>query len=278
MWNIQLCVIAVPRRNNISIDLREVIIAIHQSGKGCWTIFKQFGIHRSSRVISTPPRRGHPIRFTSCSAERHDITPSLHLPRHRPQLADWILKSLKVHLEKDWLAWKNYQVKASSRKETKKKSKTWRHIFGLDSCTWTHYKTSACTQCSAPATRPGPPAVTESTMYSSVYQSTVEADVKQDQDSSYRKRMKVFQCPSYQTSTGALGGLCINSCPQLSVNWGNKEAWAKTAPQWWDTNNHVENDYLKLFLLNVVQSWGVHTASECRLYLLKPPSLKTFRI
>jgi len=47
--NIQVCVNTMPRRKDISNDLRETAVAAHQSGKGCDAISIQlFGVNHST--------------------------------------------------------------------------------------------------------------------------------------------------------------------------------------------------------------------------------------
>jgi len=48
-WSIQVCVNTVPRRKDISNDLKEAIVAAHQSGKG----YKAFSIILQREILFT---------------------------------------------------------------------------------------------------------------------------------------------------------------------------------------------------------------------------------
>jgi len=65
----------MPRRKDISNDLREAIVAAHQSGKGFKAISKLFKVHHSTerkiihkwktfKTAVNPPRSGRPSKFT----------------------------------------------------------------------------------------------------------------------------------------------------------------------------------------------------------------------
>ena len=92
VWSIQVCVNTMPRRKDISNDLREAIVAAHQFGKGYKDISKFFGVHHSTEIkiihkwetFNTAvylPRSGCPSKFTPRSK-----TQELHLRLYRPQL------------------------------------------------------------------------------------------------------------------------------------------------------------------------------------------------
>jgi len=92
----------MPKRNDISNDLREAIVTAHQTGKGYKVISKLFGVHHSTtrkiihklRTFKTAvnlPRNGRPSKFTPRS--EHVIlrelqkTQELILRLYRPQAA-----------------------------------------------------------------------------------------------------------------------------------------------------------------------------------------------
>ncbi|MEE6522209.1 hypothetical protein FKM82_020645 [Ascaphus truei] len=87
----------MPRRKDISNDLREAIVAAHQSGKGYKAISKQFKVHHSTgrkiiqkwktfKTVANLPRCGRPSKFSPRS-EKLQKTQELHLRLYRPQLA-----------------------------------------------------------------------------------------------------------------------------------------------------------------------------------------------
>jgi len=84
-WSIQVCVNTMPRRKDISNDLREAVIAAHQSGK---TISKLFGvphftmkkiIHKwkTLTTVVNLSRSGHPSKFTPKSVKNAKKTLTL---------------------------------------------------------------------------------------------------------------------------------------------------------------------------------------------------------
>jgi len=81
----------MSRKNDISNNLREAIVAAHQSGKGYKAIL--VGVHHSTerkiihkwkrlKAAVNLPRSGRPSKFTPRSASQE-----LHLRLYRPQLA-----------------------------------------------------------------------------------------------------------------------------------------------------------------------------------------------
>ena len=67
-----MCLNTMPKRKDISSDLREAVVAAHQSGKGCKAISKLFGVHHSTekdysqveniQTAGTLPRSGLPSK------------------------------------------------------------------------------------------------------------------------------------------------------------------------------------------------------------------------
>ena len=71
----------MPRRNDISDDLREAIVAAHQSGKGYKVISQLFGVHHSTerkiihkwktfKTVTSLPRSGRRSKFTPSSDKK----------------------------------------------------------------------------------------------------------------------------------------------------------------------------------------------------------------
>ena len=95
VWSIQVCVNTMPRRKDISNNLREETVAAHQSGKGYKTISKLFGVHHSAerkiihkwKIFKTavnPPRSGCPNKFIQGS-DRAILRKSTKKPRATSQ-------------------------------------------------------------------------------------------------------------------------------------------------------------------------------------------------
>jgi len=99
LWSVN----KVPRRKDISNDLREAAVAAHQSGKGYKVISKQFGVHQSTvrkiiihvwktfKTVANHPGVDIPGvspqgRAVQCTEELRK-TRELHLRLHRPHLA-----------------------------------------------------------------------------------------------------------------------------------------------------------------------------------------------
>ena len=68
-----MCDITMPKRKDISNDLREAIVAAHQSGKGYKAISKLFGVPSFYRekdysqvenIQDSLPRSGRPSKFS----------------------------------------------------------------------------------------------------------------------------------------------------------------------------------------------------------------------
>ena len=70
-----MCVNTMPKSQDIRNDLREAIVAAHQSGKGYKAISKQFKVHHSTlrkiihkwetfKTVANLPRSGRPSNFT----------------------------------------------------------------------------------------------------------------------------------------------------------------------------------------------------------------------
>ena len=93
----QVCVNTMPRRKDISIDLRETIVAAHQSEKGYEAISKLFGVpHSTAREIIHKRKTFQTLNFSfRLNAQKK----MLNIPRATsPTLK---LKFMTVRLEKD---------------------------------------------------------------------------------------------------------------------------------------------------------------------------------
>ncbi|XP_053577468.1 uncharacterized protein LOC128666737 isoform X3 [Bombina bombina] len=99
----------MPRRKDICNDLREAIVAAHQSGKGYKAISKQFKVHHSTvrkiiykwktfKTVANLPRSGRPSKFTPRS-DRAMLREIAKKPRVTSQTlqASVSMLNVKVH-------------------------------------------------------------------------------------------------------------------------------------------------------------------------------------
>ncbi|MED6285574.1 hypothetical protein CHARACLAT_030627 [Characodon lateralis] len=96
LWRMQECFIPMPSWKYISKDIREAIIAVHQSGKGYKVISKLSEPHHSTETFPRgkqftqfPIFPGVDVPRSECEAQRnYERPPELHLRLYRPQLAE----------------------------------------------------------------------------------------------------------------------------------------------------------------------------------------------